>query len=451
MPESSYTDLAVVGAGSCGLAAAWYARAAGLQVQLFEAQAEAGGRVGTTEESINGERLVIEHGPAGWLGENPLLTELCNDLNLQMIESSAADSHRYLIHDNQLVPFPQSAAKMAATKLLRGREKLRAASERWADFAPEGKEETAKEFFERRFGPGFAKTFVAPIVRGLFAGDYETLSLSAAFPKLVDVEYKYGSITKALKKNPGFFGQKLRSFPRGLTELTQAISTQLGNSFLPSRSIDSVVREQGWWFLFSNGAQVGVARQVAVCLPAAQTAMVLREYLPNGADSLARFQGSDLASVSLLFKDDQIEDPCAGFGILAPAGHPSPVLNVQFAHSIFPEHVPEGYLLLRCLMGGEASPDVLSRTDSDLVQILSEDLNNWLQVDRPPKGHWVTRVPGGVPRYGLGHSQSLHEIFKGLEPNRGLHLGGDAFFGIGVTPALERGRQIAADAANSSG
>ncbi len=441
-----FTDLAVIGAGACGLTAAWYAQSAGLRVQCFEAGDRAGGRIATTREPFAGGQVVVEHGPAGWLGEHELLTELCSDLELHPIESGAADSHRYLVHQGRLVPFPQSAGAMATTPLLAGREKMRVATERWADFAPEGMEESAKEFFTRRFGAGFAEKIVAPVVRGLFAGNYETLSIHAAFPKLVDVEYKYGSITKALKKNPKFFGQKLRSFAWGLSELTDAMAKGLGGSFVPSKRIDTVMQEQGWWFLYSDGEQVGVARQIAVCLPVEQTAVVLREYLPAGTGTLHRHMGQDLASVAVMYKRDDVQDACAGFGILAPVDHPSPVLNVQFAHSIFPQHVPDDFVLLRCLMGGEASPNILNNTDDDLLRTLHEDLDQWLGIDGMLQKQWITRVPGGVPHYGKGHNDALRELGEALDPNPGLHLGGDAFFGIGITPAIDRGRQIAADA-----
>ena len=415
-------------------------------MQLFEAREHAGGRIATTRSTINGKPLVVEHGPAGWLGEHELMTELCRDLGLQPIESGAADSHRYLVHNGELVPFPQGVAAMATTRLLGGREKMRVAAERWADFAPEGTEETAKEFFTRRFGAGFAEKIVAPVVRGLFAGNYETLSIPAAFPKLVDVEYKYGSFTKALKKNPQFFGQKLRSFEGGLADFTGTMQERMGIDFSGSARVDTVVREQGWWFLYNDGQQVGVARQIAVCLPVAQTAVVLREYLPGGVDSLQRFLGNDLVSAAVLYKREDIYDACAGFGILAPVDHQSPVLNVQFAHSIFPQHVPEDYVLLRCLMGGEAAPGILDVGDDQLLATLHEDLDQWLGVNGRLQQHWITRVPGGVPHYGKGHRAAMHEIGKAVDTQRGLHLGGDAFFGIGITPAVERGRQIAADA-----
>jgi protoporphyrinogen/coproporphyrinogen III oxidase len=397
----------------------------------------------TQVEDLDGKALVLEQGPTGWLGENSLIEGLCTELKLKIIDSQAADSHRYLVHAGRLLPMPQSLGKMARSPLLNMREKMRAGSEPWADFAADGTEETVKEFFERRFGPGFASKVVAPVVRGLFAGDYETMSVHAALPELVAVELRYGSITRALKKNPEFFGQKLHSLELGLGQLAHAMEHELGDSFKPNTEIDTVVREQGWWFLYCQGVQVGAARQLAICLPSQQAALVLRDYLPDGMQSMDAFHGHDLASVSLLYRRDQVQDSCAGFGILPPADHPTPVLNVQFAHAIFPQHVADGYVLLRALMGGESHPKVLQMTDAELVDQLTLDLDGWLGIEGAPMRQWVTRAEGGVAHYGLGHGKNTYQLLQALDVNQGLFLGGDAFFGIGISPALARGKAIA--------
>jgi protoporphyrinogen/coproporphyrinogen III oxidase len=397
----------------------------------------------TQVEELDGLPLVLEQGPTGWLGTNPLIEGICAQLKLKIIESQASDSHRYLVHRGRLLPVPQSLGKMVRSPLLSVREKLRAASEPWADFAADGTEETVKEFFARRFGPGFTKKMVAPIVRGLFAGDYETMSLHAALPELAAVELRFGSITRALKKHPEFFGQKLHSLELGLGQLARAMAADLGDSFRPNTEIDTVVREQGWWFLYCQGVQVGAARQLAICLPSAQAALVLRDYLPGGMESMNSFHGYDLASVSLLYPRDQVQDACAGFGILAPADHPSAVLNVQFAHGIFPQHVPAGYVLLRGLLGGERHPQVLQMTDAEMADQLANDLNGWLGIDQAPLRQWVTRAKGGVAHYGLGHAKNTRKLLHALHANKGLYLGGDAFFGIGIHPALVRGKALA--------
>jgi protoporphyrinogen/coproporphyrinogen III oxidase len=443
---SDYPDLLVLGAGPCGLAAAFHAKQAGLHVQLLDAADAPGGRMRSSIEHLNGKELVIEHGPVGWAGPAPEAEAACLALGLEPIASAAADSHRYLVHRDQLVPFPQSIAAMSASKLLSVREKLRVAAEKWADFAPEGKEETVHEFFARRFGDAFATKIVGPVVRGLFADDPRTASLHALLPGIAAAELEHGSLSKALKRQPGLFGASVRSLPRGLSQLADALVKPLADDYKPSCRVDSAVREQGWWFLFHEGQQVAVGRQLAVCLPAQQAGMVLREYLPRGLDSLARFCGPDLASVSVLHRIDSLPDACAGFGILPPIDHTSPVLNVQFAHSIFPQHVPEGWALLRGMLGGDADPQILQRSDAELVDILNDDLHRWVGAPLQPERSWVYRIPGGVPHYGLGYQASRDALLEDLAPVQSLHLGGDAWFGIGIDAALTRGAAIAKSA-----
>jgi len=440
---SDYPDLLVLGAGPCGLAAAFHAKQSGLNVQLLDAGAQPGGRMRSSIEHLNGKELVIEHGPVGWAGPAPEAEAACAALGLEPIDSAAADSHRYLVHGDKLVPFPQSFAAMSTCKLLSVREKLRVASEKWADFAPEGKEETFHELFARRFGDAFASKIVGPVVRGLFADDPRTASIHALLPGIPAAELKHGSLSKALKQQPELFGASIRSLPRGLSQLADALAKPLGDAYTPSCRVDSAVREQGWWFLFCEGQQVAVGRQLAVCLPAQQAGLVLREYLPRGPESLARFCGPDLASVSVLHRLDALPDPCAGFGILPPIDHSSPVLNVQFGHSIFPQHVPEGWALLRGMLGGDADPKILQRSDAELVDILSADLHRWVGAPLRPERSWVTRIPGGVPHYGLGYQASRDALLEDLKVVQSLHLGGDAWFGIGIDAALTRGAAIA--------
>ena len=397
----------------------------------------------STVESLGGQDLIVEHGPVGWVGPTPETDAACAALGIPVIESAAADSHRYLVHEQQLVPLPQSVRGLANSKVLSVRERLRAAAEKWADFAPDGKEETVEEFASRRFGPAFARKVIAPLVRGLFADDPRTVSMSALFPDVVAAELQYGSLTKAMRSQAGLFGQSVRSCPRGVGQLAAALAAPLSDHTLYDCPVDGAVREQGWWFLFRDGEQVAVGRQLAVCLPVQQMAYVLREYLPRGQESVARFQGADLATVAVLHRADAVPDPCAGFGILAPADHPSPVLGVQFSHAIFPQHVPDGWVLLRGMLGGDADPMILQRSDAELVDMLGQDLETWVGAPRQPERSWVYRIPGGVPHFGLGHHAEVAVLLEELSGIGGLHLGGDAWFGIGIEPALARGSAIA--------
>lgn len=444
MNQLAPADLLVIGAGPCGLAAALHARGQGLNVQLFEAEAEAGGRARSFAVECEGESFVMERGPIGWVGDTPELDGACQALGLQPIESKAADSHRYLVDGDTLVPIPQDGKKLASISLLSVRERMRAGAEKWSDFGDETQEETVFELVARRFGDGFANKVAAPAVRGLWGDDARAASVRELLPGLHRVEYEFGSLTKAMQQNPQVFGQKTKSFRHGVGELTQAMATQVADSLRLSSRIDGVIRESGWWYLYQGETCVAVGQQLAVCLPPEQAALVLREVVPNAELQLGRFKGSDLATVSLLYREDEVRDPCAGHGVLAPSDGKNPVASVAFMHSIFPQQVPDGWLHIRGMLCADVDPGLLQRSDEELVAILERSLQSW--VGTPTQGaraHFVQRIPGGVPHYALGRANRLAELEADLRVVPSLHLGGDAWFGIGIEPALLRGANIA--------
>ncbi len=62
--------------------------------------------------------------------------------------------------------------------------------------APPDVEESIAAFVRRRLGTEFLDYAVDPFVAGIYAGDPERISVSAAFPRLHALEQKYGSLIK---------------------------------------------------------------------------------------------------------------------------------------------------------------------------------------------------------------------------------------------------------------
>ena len=60
----------------------------------------------------------------------------------------------------------------------------------------EGKEESIAQFVLRRLGQEFLNHAIDPLVAGVYAGDPYKLSVTQAFPKLAQLEAKYGSLIK---------------------------------------------------------------------------------------------------------------------------------------------------------------------------------------------------------------------------------------------------------------
>ena len=432
-------NVTILGAGASGLATAHFAQKQGWSVQIFEAAKEPGGRMQTTQE----QGYLVEHGPIGWLENEPALDEVCMDLGLETISSVASDTHRYLQQNGELRPLPQNPEAFLKTPLLSWKEKLRFLSEPWADLPEGSQEESIFDFSFRRFGAGFTEKIISPIVSGLFAGDVKKLSLSAMFPAIQKAEEKHGSLMKTYRKWAEQGSAKIQTVSGGLGQLAKTMADSHGEAFHAECIVDTALFEEGWWYLFCQGKQLARTKNLVIALPPKQAAVLLREYLGTQRSVLADLAGNDLISATLAYSRNGVQDSCAGFGYFTDPTRESPLLSVQFIHSIFPHAAPKDTFLFRCLLGGASHPNLAETPPQDLLAWAQDEISLALGANEKPLRTWIHASPGGVPQYDLGYNKSVTAIQKKLAHYPGLFLAGDALFGVGINAAFRRGAELA--------
>src|SRR5690606_7683156 len=122
----SDVEVAVVGAGAAGLAAASALRAGGREVVVLEASARAGGSAQTEARA----GYLFERGPNAFrLGPGTLAFLRAAGLEARLCAASPASRERFLLRGGRLVPVPMSPVALARTPLLSGRGKLRLLAE----------------------------------------------------------------------------------------------------------------------------------------------------------------------------------------------------------------------------------------------------------------------------------------------------------------------------------
>src|SRR6185295_2615181 len=187
-------SVAIIGAGITGLTAAWKLQQQGIAVTVYEAGDRAGGVI----QSVRQHGYLAESGPNTILETAPEIPALIRDLGLEprRTYASAAAEKRYLVRDRKLIALPGSPLGFFRTSLFSADAKLRLLREPFIAPAPASREENLAEFVQRRLGREFLGYAINPFVAGVYAGDPHHLSVKHAFPRLYNLEQRYGSLIK---------------------------------------------------------------------------------------------------------------------------------------------------------------------------------------------------------------------------------------------------------------
>ncbi len=187
----------VIGGGISGLACAWRLHSRGVPVLLLER----GPRFGGVIDRIEKDGFHFDVGPQSF-SATPPLAKLIDEAGLAGdVLRADPRAPRYILLHGRLVRAPLGPAEFFATPLIGWRTKLRIMGEPLARTHPPPGDESIASFVRRKFGDDVLTNLVAPFVSGVYAGDPEKLSLASTFPRLRQLEEKYGSIIRGALKS----------------------------------------------------------------------------------------------------------------------------------------------------------------------------------------------------------------------------------------------------------
>jgi len=413
------------------LAAAHRLRAQGASVVVLEKEARVGGKACTLQE----DGFILEQGPLGFLDREPELRALAQSVGCALLEASPAVRDRRLVSKGRLVSHPSGPWSVLPSPLLSLPAKLRLLMEPWVR-AGGTEKETVAEAGRRRLGKDAYKAFFAPFVGGIHAGDPESLSLKAAFPRLFDWERSHGSWIRGAKKS-GTGPPKTYSFAAGMQSFAEALANDLGEEGVqlnaaPTQALRS---DDSWALQNSSGEPIALGRHLHLAVSAQVAARMLGQVpeLREVADSM------DVAPIGVLhlaYRKEDVADRVKGYGFLVPREENSSILGVQFPSEVFPSQTPEGWVQIRVLLGGMAHPNCLAEEKETVVEWAKDGLHAWLGLDMEPERVWWKRWPYGIPQATVGTEERLAQFHQAAEHLGNLHFLGDAFRGIGVPAAF---------------
>jgi protoporphyrinogen/coproporphyrinogen III oxidase len=446
-------DVLVVGAGLSGLVTAFRAKRAGLSVAVFEASSRPGGVIGSGRRS----GALFERGPNSGLDTTPLINAMLDDLGIRAdrVDASKASSRRYVLRGGRLVALPMSPGAFLRTPLFSFGAKLRLFAEPFIGRAAPDVEESIAQFVRRRLGPEFLDYAIEPFVAGIYAGDPETLSVPAAFPRLHALEQQYGSLIKGAilgarqrRKNAdkGKNAASSFSFRDGMQTLTDALARAAGQVDCDVR-VTRVDRRPDGEFTVS-GERFGMrferqARAVVIATPAYSAAEIVQAMAPKAAEALREILHPPVTVVASAYRRREILHPLDGFGFLAPAKERPAVLGTLFSSTMFENRAPSEVAVLTTFVGGRRNPELAAAGDSEIRGAVQEELARLLGAGADPMWSEITRWPRAIPQYTMGHLQRIASVEAAERAIPGLYFCANYRGGVSIGDCVKAGHATA--------
>jgi oxygen-dependent protoporphyrinogen oxidase len=447
------TDVLVVGAGLSGLVTAFRAKRAGLNVAVFEAGSRPGGVIGSVRRS----GALFERGPNSGLDTTPLINAMLDDLGIRAdrVDGSKASSKRYVLRDGRLVALPMSPGAFLRTPLFSFGAKVRLFAEPFIGKAAPDVEESIAQFVRRRLGPEFLDYAIEPFVAGIYAGDPETLSVPAAFPRLHALEQQYGSLIKGAilgarqrRKNADKAKNAASSFSfrDGMQTLTDALARAVGQVDCDVK-VTRVDRRPDGGFTVA-GERFGMAferqaRAVVVATPAYAAAGIVQAMAPVAAEALREIPYPPVTVVASAYRRREILHPLDGFGFLAPARERPAVLGTLFSSTMFENRAPTEVAVLTTFVGGRRNPDLAMAGDAEIRGAVQEELARLLGAGADPMWSEITRWPRAIPQYTMGHLPRLAKVEEAEKDIPGLYFCANYRGGVSIGDCVKAGHATA--------
>ena len=490
-------SVAIIGAGITGLTAAFYLKRKDIPVTVYEA----GGRVGGVIQSIRKDGYLAECGPNTLLETSPKIAQLVRDAGLESrrLDSDPKAGARYVVRYRRPIAMPSSQLGIFTSELLSARAKFALLREPFVPARRDGREESVAEFVMRRLNREFLDHMIDALVAGIYAGDPYKLSVQQAFPRLAELEARYGSLIKGQifgageRKRRGEVAKDRApkfSFDEGLQVLPDTLLERLGSAVKLNTAVTKLTQtSDGWTLILSErqgprAPEVGDSHRslrqfeeehsaVVYCGTAYKLADLVVETgragsplpaagaHPSSVAVLRRVDGvtrptsqidfspfseiryPPVVSVVLGFRREDVVHPCQGFGMLIPKVEGFKILGTIFSSSLFPNRAPAGHLTLTSYLGGERQPELAALPTDKLVELTCNDLRILLGVRGRPTFVQCLVYPRAIPQYNLGYGRYRGLLTEIEKQAPGLYFAGHYRDGVSLGDSIVSGVNIA--------
>jgi oxygen-dependent protoporphyrinogen oxidase len=481
----------IIGGGIAGLGAAYKVKRAAsigheIEFVLVEKYPRLGGKILTeiVPDPTGNGRFIVDGGPDCFLTEKPACHRVAKLTGIYDDELPTDDSRRktWILSRGKLHQMPDGVMMFAPTKfvpfattgLFSWPGKIRMGME---FFIPPKKvtpgqlnDETLESFVVRRMGRECLDRLAEPLVGGVHASDPAKMSLAATFPRLLEMEQKYGSLMKGFlavrrmveemrRKYPTKPGEKPRtfftSFVNGMQQLTDRMAEAAGRERMRVgvSAVSLHNKSQNRWDVRLSDGSTLEGDAVIIATESWAAEPLIQPHDQPIADALAAIPCSSSATISFAFNENEVGFDLNAFGVLCPLIEGRALMAASYSSTKWPGRAPKGKVLLRGFVGGPHNQEVMKRSDEELIELVHREFKEILGLNPSPKPLFtrVYRWDLGMPQYTMGHLSRVELIEKRSVEIRGLALAGGCYRGVGLPNCVESGEKAVSKILNEWG
>jgi oxygen-dependent protoporphyrinogen oxidase len=434
----------VVGAGVAGLTAARALTDAGHEVVVIEGADRVGGKL--RRRSVAG--VEVDVGAEAMLNRRPDGVDLARGLGLEVVHPTDAGSRVWT--RGELRPLPRTLMgapldldQLAASGVLSEEGLARARDEL---VTPVADDVSVGDLIAERYGDEVTDRLAEPLLGGVYAGRAREISARAAVPQLVALAER-GSITAQAGSLPGSDVPVFAGLHGGMGLLVEALVAGLDVRF--GEPVTDLRRTSRGFETGAGAPSSTISDAVVLATPAAPTARLLADLVPDVARDLAGIEYASTAVVTLAFRSADVpllaETDASGFLVPPVDGRRIKASTFSFAKWGWVREAGDGVLLLRTSLGRHREEASLQVTDDELVAVSLRDLAAATGVGASPVDTHVQRWGGALPQYALGHLDRVARIRAAVAAVPGLAVAGAAYDGVGIPAVVASGLRAAAE------
>ena len=389
-PEDRHVH--IWGAGFSGLVLGYYLKDQGYKITIHEKSNRVGGKIHSKK---SGTGIVEKAANALYLNQDGL--ELLRELKLEPLPASKKLKRLLMQNGKPRRPFQASLLS-----------KIVANAYRKPPLIGEGL--TVSEFFEPLVGAEKIKSFVSPVLGGLYATPAEALHFKSLFPEVAKKAQfpSYWDFIRALLRQ-----RKLE--PK--LELSGSVSFEGGMQTLINRLAEVLKHD----IKLNSKDSVKLKGNTIICTDAINASELLKDLRPEISLELSRIKYQELSSVTVFLKRE-IRSLQRSFGVVIPRDEGFHSIGILNNKAIFPAN-NENILSYTFISRKKMTEDELLVDLNNLNSEFTKD-----DIDHMEFTHWER----GLPRYDLQLYLAIKRLHQLGKKENNLALFGNYVAGISL-------------------